>query len=129
MPIVVAAPLSEVTNPILYSARAGESEAAASTAAVTPAINPARIIAMIHSSDLLRRNEDAPARERAPLEPISPIQRHFGLAHKQTLEEPRAMRGTSASIRRSGPCAEARRRDAEWPRTASRVAPVAPAAT
>ena len=45
---------------------------------------------MIHSSDLLRRNEDAPARERAPLEPISPIQRHFGLAHKQTLEGPRA---------------------------------------
>ena len=87
MPIVEAAPLSEVTNPILYSARAGESEAAASTAAVTPAINPARIIAMIHSSDLLRRNEDAPARERAPLEPISPIQRHFGLAHKQAIAD------------------------------------------
>src|SRR5271170_1908614 len=85
MPIVEAGPLSEVMNPILYSARAGESEAVATITAVTPAINPARVIAVIHSSDLLRRNEDAPARERAPLEPISPIQRHFGLAHKRTL--------------------------------------------
>src|ERR1700691_3729261 len=116
MPSVEAAPLSEVTNPILYSARAGESEAAASTAAGTPAINPARIIAMIHSSDLLRRNEDAPARERTPLEPISPIQRHFGLAHKQTLEEPRATAGNKRfDPTFGGPCAEARRRDAEWP--------------
>src|SRR5277367_1491469 len=65
MPIVEAGPLSEVMNPILYSARAGESEAVATIAAVTPAINPARIIAMIHPSDLLRRNEDASARERS----------------------------------------------------------------
>src|SRR5277367_6382222 len=109
MPIVEAAPLSEVTNPILYSARAGESEAAASTAAVTPARNPARIIAMIHSSDLSHRNEDAPARERAPLEPISPIQRHFGLVHKQTLEEPRA----TARNKRFDPTLGALRRGAQ----------------
>src|ERR1700691_605473 len=116
MPSVEAAPLSEVTNPILYSARAGESEAAASTAAGTPAINPARIIAMIHPSVLLRRNEDAPARERTPLEPISPIQRHFGLAHKQTLEEPRA----TARNKRFDPTLRALRRGAQ---EGCRVAP------
>src|SRR5271170_5145832 len=133
MPIVEAAPLSEVTNPILYSARAGESEAAASTAAVTPAINPAGIIAMIHSSDLLRRNEDAPARERAPLEPIPPIQRHFGLAHKQTLEEPRATARnkhfdpTLGALRRGAEegCRVANRPGGKLPRRRRDVAPVA----
>jgi hypothetical protein len=68
---------------------------------------------MIHSSDLLRHNEDAPARERAPLEPISPIQRHFGLAHKQPLEEPLATARNKRFDPTLGACAEARRRDAE----------------